>query len=387
MADIIVDTYKLDQYAQRISAVNSRINSLDRRIDALYSRVGLLDLWNLMQSDILICYSWRLLRCQSYLEQTALDFEGTERLILGEDPANFNGVSVGDIFKAYGPAASDVIEKSGATDILEKLISKSKPYATAGIISMFSPVTALLYITSGIANGETPSATDPSRTPFSSTFADWLGYEVHDNKYGITGWVGKAGAETQNEWGYAGVNAYLGKGEAKIDTDFAFWKTETKKEYIDGKWVEKTNTDFIKAEIGAGAVYSVLAGSAEAGLGTDMLGAEVDLQGSAGNAKAGLKGEFSVGDEGVDFNVGGEAIVSAVEGEATGTINILGLEIKGKIGGYAGAVGVEGKIGIEDNKFVVEGGLAALVGVSGGVEIGFNDEGWDNFVDFVTFWD
>ena len=35
----------------------------------------------------------------------------------------------------------------------------------------------------------------------------------------------------------------------------------------------------------------------------------------------------------------------------------------------------------------MEGGLAALVGVNAGIEIGFNDEGWSNFVDFITFWD
>ena len=80
-------------------------------------------------------------------------------------------------------------------------------------------------------------------------------------------------------------------------------------------------------------------------------------------------------------------MVSAVEGEVSGTINILGIEITGKLGGYAGAVGVEGKIGLEDNKFVRRTGAAALLEVSGEVEVGFNDEGWDNFVDFIVFWD
>ena len=82
-------------------------------------------------------------------------------------------------------------------------------------------------------------------------------------------------------------------------------------------------------------------------------------------------------------------MVAAVEGKASGTINILGIEITGKIGGYAGAAGVEGKVGIENNKFVLEGGVAALLGVSGGVEIGFNDTGWSKlksgFVDFIDF--
>ena len=83
-------------------------------------------------------------------------------------------------------------------------------------------------------------------------------------------------------------------------------------------------------------------------------------------------------------------MASAVEGKASGTVSILGFDITGEIGGYAGAAGVEGKIGIEDGKLVIKGGVAALIGGSAGIEIGLNEEGWDNFVDFVdyiTFWD
>ena len=118
-----------------------------------------------------------------------------------------------------------------------------------------------------------------------------------------------------------------------------------------------------------------------------MLGLEGQAEGSVGNAKANVGGELSIGEDGINANIQGEAMVSAAEGEVSGTINILGIEITGKVGGYAGAVGVEGKAGIEDGKFVLEGGAAALFGVSGGVEVGFNEEGWDNFVDFIVFWD
>ena len=281
MADIIVDTYKLEKYAQRIATVNGRISRLDQRLDSLYWRVGLQGLWNLMQADALTGYSWRLVRCQSYLQQTALDFDGTERLILGEDPANFDGVSVGDIIKAYGTTASDAIDRSGLRGKLEDLLSSSTPYAITTILNMISPVTGLLYLTSGVAYGNIPSFTDSSRKPSANADAEWLGYELADGNPGITAWLGKASAEAENEWGYAGVNAYLGKAEAAVDADFAFMETKKKKEYVDGKWVETTVTEFIAAEVSAGAAVSVLAVDAEAGVGTDMLGAEISADGSA----------------------------------------------------------------------------------------------------------
>jgi hypothetical protein len=79
---IKVDTYKLSNYAARIQDVNRRIRNLDYRLDSLYWKVGLLDLWNLMQADLLTSYSWMLLRCSSYLLDTARDFENAETMLI-----------------------------------------------------------------------------------------------------------------------------------------------------------------------------------------------------------------------------------------------------------------------------------------------------------------
>lgn len=76
---IKLDTYKLKQYAQRIDSVNKRISKLDRRLDGLYWRVGLLGLWNLIQADALTGYSWRLKRCADYLNTTANNFDSVEK--------------------------------------------------------------------------------------------------------------------------------------------------------------------------------------------------------------------------------------------------------------------------------------------------------------------
>lgn len=207
----------------------------------------------------------------------------------------------------------------------------------------------------------------------------WFGYDTSED-WTFTGWGGKADARAESDWGYAGVNGYLGKVEAKADADFSFMK-------FGKKWKEEDFASVINAELGASASVNILAGDAEAGIGDGMLGLEGKGNVSIGNAKAEAKGQFAIDKKGVDAYAKGEAMLSAAEGEVEGSFNLLGFEITGKIGGYAGALGAEGKIGVEDSKFVMDAGLAAGFGLSAGVEIGFNEEGWDEFVDFITFWD
>lgn len=218
---------------------------------------------------------------------------------------------------------------------------------------------------------------------------DFLGYEFTDGHPGVTAWLGKASASISGWLGSAEINGYLGKAKAETKAEAGLMKAKTKREYKDGEWSEKETLSFLYGEASASASVAAFAADAKGTLGNDWLGAEGTAEGSAGSAKAGVEAKLSVGEDGVTAVAKGEAMVAAVEGKATGTINILGIEITGKIGGYAGAAGVEGKVGIENNKFVVEGGVAALLGVSGGVEIGFNDTGWSklksDFVDFIDF--
>ena len=82
--NIEVNTAKLRSYASRLSSINTRIVNLDRRLDSLYYKVGFLDLWNLMQADLLTGYSLRLRLCINYLEDTAEEFETVERSILSQ---------------------------------------------------------------------------------------------------------------------------------------------------------------------------------------------------------------------------------------------------------------------------------------------------------------
>lgn len=79
---IEVNTTKLVRYADRLQGVNKRLDRVDQRLDKLYWKVGLKDLWNLIQADVLTDDSYRLKKCADYLNDTALDFDKVESDLL-----------------------------------------------------------------------------------------------------------------------------------------------------------------------------------------------------------------------------------------------------------------------------------------------------------------
>ena len=81
-SEISINTYSLHMYSGRLRDVNRRITYVDSRLDTLYSRVGLKDLWNLLQADLLTGFSWKLLRCSEYLDVTANEFDRIETKLI-----------------------------------------------------------------------------------------------------------------------------------------------------------------------------------------------------------------------------------------------------------------------------------------------------------------
>lgn len=79
---IVLDTYKLRAYADLLQQINRRIGNLDKRLDKLYTKVGLTQVGKLLKADILTGYSSRLTRCISYLDETANDFENAENALM-----------------------------------------------------------------------------------------------------------------------------------------------------------------------------------------------------------------------------------------------------------------------------------------------------------------
>lgn len=142
--DIIVDTYKLNQYAQRLSSVNIRLHRLDSRLNTLYASVGWMDLWKLIQADLIVGYSWRLVRCQTYLQQTATEFENAEKLLDYDAVIRYlshqNAVTaISDytsrVFHDHGylvdhAKAAVTVAKTAADSIKEACIGKAKAVTT-----------------------------------------------------------------------------------------------------------------------------------------------------------------------------------------------------------------------------------------------------------------
>lgn len=267
-----------------------------------------------------------------------------------------------------------------------KNVSISKAYIIPTVLSLVSPTAGMGYIvaaTSGVLSGKPLSFADNNRMTFTNAGIEGVGSEPTEEGFGRTAWCGKAYANAQNKWGYAGINTYFGKAEAKADADTKFMNSTMEKKKRDEKWDEERKKKIVDIGCEVGGSVSALAIEAEAGLGNDTLGIEGKVEGTVMNGEIGGEGKIEVDEKGVDAYLEGEAMVAALEGEASASFNILGLEIKGTVGGYAGAFGAEGKIGIKDNTLVIDGGAAAFLGVSAGIEIGINEDGWNNLLSYI----
>lgn len=76
------DPALLRDYARRLAAVNARLASLDRDLDQLYYQVGLLDVLDIMQANIITHYSARIRLAQAYLNSAADTLENADNQAL-----------------------------------------------------------------------------------------------------------------------------------------------------------------------------------------------------------------------------------------------------------------------------------------------------------------
>ena len=79
---IQLQTEDLHELAEKLWAINGRLETLDTRLDNLYSKVRWRDLWSLMNADFKVCWSSRINKCANCLNDTANRFESVEQQLL-----------------------------------------------------------------------------------------------------------------------------------------------------------------------------------------------------------------------------------------------------------------------------------------------------------------
>lgn len=88
---ILINTDKMEFYADRLRALNRRLYRLDHQMDRLYLTLGVLEIGKLYRADSFISYSRTIHKCVDYCEDTAKLFENAERKIAKKEPLTFQG--------------------------------------------------------------------------------------------------------------------------------------------------------------------------------------------------------------------------------------------------------------------------------------------------------
>lgn len=99
--NINTDNENLKYNASRLNNITKRISSLDSQISRLYWQTGHLEVWKIMQSNILYTDKKKIKNCINALNVTANDFENSEKPV-NSGGLLLNGLDALGRFKALG---------------------------------------------------------------------------------------------------------------------------------------------------------------------------------------------------------------------------------------------------------------------------------------------
>lgn len=420
MSDIIVDTYKLNEYAGRIAKVNNRIDKLDGDLDRFYKKVGLLDLPSLIFANALTRYSWRLDCCRVYLQQTARDFEEVERALLKQDPANFDlwvdssAATTGNAEGWSGDNGAFGVTKSDTSDIHENIAKGLSAVVGATSFAKTSDGDERSWFARFINNDikTAGSVLSGEKTGESELW----GVSVAGTVSGAL-LTGEAGIKSRASWkfkdkdGKWDFSSFGISTEAKASGAAAKGEAEGNLGYLHGKVSGKAITGAVKGEtkftlfddgefnpsisLNAKAEGSVLQGDAEVGFGTDQYGvfakADGDLLHGEAKAKVGVGYLDTDKDGNATYGASAEvsAMASVAQGKAKGGITVFGVDIDVGVKGYAVAAGVEAGGSITTDGVTATFGGALGLGAGMDISVDWSDAEWigdtiDAVGDFVS---
>ncbi len=395
MDNIAISIYNLNNYAQRIANICGRISRLDGRLTSLYGMVGWTDLWNLIQSDALTCYSKKLGACKSYLEQTASDFDIFESSI-SNIPSSIlktshsfkknpilpnkywtleqklvriilNG-AMGNGLIGFGEA--EAAKKSFWDGTLEydddnTLLSASPQYGNyknkkvKRIIEQDKK-----NVVDNLPNDDFYD--NPKGTILDATVEKTIEHNVLDESL-----TGDAGFAT-------------GALNLKILHYEQFHSSASAGLYVFDKKGKKICSPSVSAEIGTSFAYIQVSADGRIGLGEDnnFWGLYGSIE--AETLTAEVKGKLALNRK--EIYVGLDAEVIAAEVSGSGGISVLGVDL-GFTGGLKAGLGAHADFGFTDGKFKVDIGGAIGVGFDVGFEVDISGT-VDTVIDFASSaWD
>jgi len=176
------------------------------------------------------------------------------------------------------------------------------------------------------------------------------------------------------EWEHQDMEEYIygdddSAAKVKVRGNAADAKAEAKISVYDDGEIDP------EVRVGAEAKYSGIKIEGEGEIGNKYLGG--GLEGKGGLMNADAEAALKVGEDEADGKwnacVKGKALASVLEGSVEGKVKICGIEIGVEGTGYAGGIGAEFKGGVENGKFRLKAGAAAVLGGGVSISIGFAD--------------
>lgn len=372
---IVVDTNKLNSYAQRLSKVTSRVSRLDSRIDSLYFKEKLADLRTLRQADTLTRYNRNLGLCRSYLLSTSDDFERVENTL---SRVNLDRFSIKNIASIIGSLTDNEDDSKSwiARFINNEIVEKAALYSI------------------GVVRNGTFLGAETSQQASLSFFTGEAGLK-NEASFKLKK---EDGSWNTDNFGFkteAYATGALAQGEVSSSVGYLHSKASTK--VVTGAATGEAKFTIFEdggfrpsIELEGKVSGSVVQGEVETGFGTDQYGVNVGAEGSLLNAEAGAGvgagylGKDKNGKAMYGVKAEASALASAAQGEVKGGITIFGIDIDLGLKGHAGAIGgkVGGGITTEGAKLDLGGALG--VGAEVGISVDWSDAKWvGKTVDFI----
>ncbi|MDR2591055.1 MAG: hypothetical protein LBC71_08745 [Oscillospiraceae bacterium] len=138
--NIKVDTTVLQKHADDLRWINLQLNGLDGRIKRLYKSVNLLGLFNLIRADLLVGENKKITRAESYLHDTANDFERLERNLNDSYTNSKNGFS---FTGTRNTGVSRIVSNTKLKSVVSTFFTNAKNVGKKAVIATKNVVSAI----------------------------------------------------------------------------------------------------------------------------------------------------------------------------------------------------------------------------------------------------